>query len=62
MVGVAFLVFLALRLAGVIHWSWWWVTSPLWLSALAVASVPVVGGVAFVIHRLARNVRGSRAS
>ena len=25
-----FLVFLVLKLAGVIFWSWWWVTIPLW--------------------------------
>ncbi len=26
-----FLVFLTLKLVGVITWSWWWVTSPLWI-------------------------------
>jgi len=25
-----FLVFLTLKLCGVINWSWWWVTCPLW--------------------------------
>jgi hypothetical protein len=25
-----FLVFLVLKLTGVIVWSWWWVTAPLW--------------------------------
>lgn len=25
-----FLVFLILKLCGVIDWSWWWVTVPLW--------------------------------
>ncbi len=29
--GLLFLVFLILKLAHVIDWSWWWVTSPLWL-------------------------------
>ena len=28
-----FVAFLALRVAGVVDWSWWWVTSPLWLPA-----------------------------
>lgn len=32
-VGVTFIVFLILKLTNVIHWSWWWVTSPLWISA-----------------------------
>lgn len=26
-----FLIFLVLKLVGVIDWSWWWVTSPLWI-------------------------------
>lgn len=29
--GVLFIVFLVLKLCGVILWSWWWVTSPLWI-------------------------------
>lgn len=28
--GATFLVFLTLKLCGVINWSWWWVTAPLW--------------------------------
>jgi len=27
---VLFLIFLVLKLAGVITWSWWWVFSPIW--------------------------------
>ena len=27
--GVLFLIFLVLKLIGVIDWSWWWVFSPL---------------------------------
>ncbi len=29
--GLLFLVFLVLKLTGVIAWSWWWVTAPLWV-------------------------------
>jgi hypothetical protein len=29
--SVLFLVFLVLKLTGVIDWSWWWVTAPLWI-------------------------------
>lgn len=31
-VGVLTIVFVVLKLAGVIAWSWWWVLSPLWIS------------------------------
>lgn len=26
--------FIVLKLCGVIAWSWWWVLSPLWISAI----------------------------
>ena len=29
--GTLFFVFLVLKLTHVIAWSWWWVTSPLWM-------------------------------
>lgn len=40
--AVVFLVFLVLKLAevgAVAHWSWWWVTSPLWISAACMVAV-----------------------
>jgi hypothetical protein len=37
-----FFLFIALKLADVIDWSWWWVTSPLWLPG-AVGLVLLVG-------------------
>jgi hypothetical protein len=29
--GLLFIVLLALKLGGVIDWSWWWVFAPLWI-------------------------------
>ena len=34
-----FLVFLVLKLVGVIGWSWWWVTAPLWGPTVLVLSI-----------------------
>jgi len=31
---ILFVVFLTLKLSGAIDWSWWWVTSPLWIPVL----------------------------
>lgn len=28
------LVFIVLKLVGIIHWSWLWVLSPIWISAI----------------------------
>ena len=30
---VLLIVFIVLKLCGVIHWSWWWVLSPIWIEA-----------------------------
>lgn len=29
--GLLTVVFIALKLTGVINWSWWWVLSPIWI-------------------------------
>jgi len=31
---ILFLIFMTLKLTGNIAWSWWWVTSPLWIPAI----------------------------
>lgn len=36
-VGMLTILFVGLKLAGVISWSWWWVLSPLWISAILLA-------------------------
>lgn len=38
-----FIVFLVLKLVGVISWSWLWVTSPLWIPLALVVAVILVG-------------------
>ena len=48
---ILFIVFLVLKLANVIDWSWWWVTSPLWIPFVAAAIIiGVVGVIAIVIE------------
>ena len=34
--GALFLVFLVLKLLGIIDWSWWWVTAPIWIPVILV--------------------------
>lgn len=33
-VGLLQIVFITLKLTGIIEWSWWWVLSPIWMSVL----------------------------
>lgn len=30
--GLLTIVFIVLKLTGVVAWSWWWVLSPMWIS------------------------------
>lgn len=44
-----FILFLILKLTGVIDWSWWWVTAPLWIPlglAVLILIVLVLWGLA----------------
>ena len=40
--GLLTIAFIVLKLMGVIKWSWLWVLSPIWLSALFVVFIFVV--------------------
>ena len=40
--GLLTIVFIVLKLCGVIGWSWWWVLSPLWIGVGLVFSIWVV--------------------
>lgn len=47
--GVLEIVFVVLKLVGVVSWSWWWVLSPLWISlGLWIAILLVIGLVALI--------------
>ena len=52
---ILFIVFLVLKLTGTINWSWWWVTSPLWITlALGGIIIGVIGVIAIIIERFSR--------
>ena len=42
---VLFLIFLILKLTDNIDWSWWWVTSPLWIPAVFVIVIDDVRSI-----------------
>jgi len=39
---ILFLVFLVLKLTNYIDWSWWWVTSPLWIPLVIIGIIGIV--------------------
>ena len=42
--GLLAIAFVVLKLCGVIAWSWWWVTAPLWMPAAFI----LIGGTIFI--------------
>ena len=60
--GLTFIVFLVLKLCEVIDWSWWWVTSPLWIPLAAVIGICiilfVVGFCIGIVRAVYKLIRG----
>lgn len=54
-VGVLTLIFVVLKLVGVISWSWWWVLSPLWLPLAAMFAVAVIW---FTVASIIKGIKG----
>lgn len=44
--GLLGVVFVTLKLLGIIDWSWWWVTAPFWLPLTLVL---VIGALALLV-------------
>lgn len=53
--GALGLLFIGLKLGGIIQWNWWWVLSPFWIS-LVIFSL-IIGGI-FVFAILGRIIFG----
>ena len=52
---VLFLIFLTLKLAGIgqiANWSWWWVTSPLWIPILLIIAIFLIAFIVAMFVKL----------
>ena len=48
--GLLAILFIALKLTGVIAWSWWWVLAPIWIPFVIVVLVLIVLGIAIAVN------------
>ena len=48
------LIFIILKLVGVIVWSWWWVLSPIWIPVVLLMAVSIL---LFVVYRIVKYFR-----
>ena len=53
-VGLLTIVFVTLKLLNVINWSWWWVVSPIWITASLVLITVVLGFIGYQIYKALR--------
>ena len=51
-IPLMFVILLALNLAGIINWSWWWIFSPIWVPIVLVVGVYVIFVMAIIIDAL----------
>lgn len=49
--GVLTVVFVVLKLVGIINWNWWWVLSPIWISLAATLVIALFCVIACAIFR-----------
>lgn len=54
------LLFVGLKLAGFITWSWWWVLLPFWLPVALVFALVALAAVAFGLYLLVTWVKSRR--
>ena len=48
------LIFVVLKLTHVIGWSWWWVLSPLWISAAIAVVFVIIWTIVTIIKKTSR--------
>lgn len=56
-VGALTILFVALKLTNVIHWSWVWVLSPLWIGVVVVAAVLFLAAFGFLVKAMYKDRR-----
>jgi hypothetical protein len=52
--GALTILFIGLKLGNVIHWSWWWVLSPIWISLSLALFILLIIAMVFLISELSK--------
>ena len=56
--GLLTLLFITLKLCGVIAWSWWWVLAPLWMSwGIAIIGIVIVFITTFIFTAIDKKIK-----
>lgn len=49
--GLLAILFIALKLTGVIAWSWLWVLAPIWIPFVIVVFVLIIAGIVVIANK-----------
>lgn len=47
--GLLLVLFIGLKLSGVISWSWWWVLSPIWIPFAIIVFIAILYGAYIIL-------------
>ena len=56
-----FLLFLGLKLGGVIAWPWWWVTAPLWVPFALSLAIAILVAIFYFIFTIVKTIKARNA-
>ena len=57
--GILGVVFIVLKLCGVIHWSWWWVMAPFWAPVVLFAGAGLLFLLIYFLFMMFGNRNGN---
>ena len=49
--GLLAILFIALKLTGVITWSWLWVLAPIWITFVIVVFILIIAGIVIIANK-----------
>ena len=49
--GLLAILFIALKLTGVITWSWLWVLAPIWITFVIVIFILIIAGIVIIANK-----------
>lgn len=58
--GLLGVMFVALKLTGVISWSWWWVTLPFWGGAALILSIIILAGLGLFLTLAVKDMKAKK--
>lgn len=58
--GLLAVLFIGLKLGGVIDWSWWWVLAPLWAGFAIILGIALLVGVGALFVAMITTVFGKK--